>query len=180
MSHIAFIDVVRLMMGNAANIYTGMGATPDQIERTAAFLQSARSGPSTDVSFESFALQKMVEHPPILPSGMHYVFYSGIADSTIANFRTAKDYAEQDGGGGRSGIVGDSPWGAYVNKVKSTPELRVMERKFAVFLVTEQLSPFTDDVGGALQFLLWTMARVKFMENACAVKLNIVAFVENG
>jgi hypothetical protein len=72
----------------------------------------------------------MAAHPPALPVGVSYVGFSGDDSTGQSNYRNAYDYTKKMGGGGRAGIIGDTPWGKFIDQSSANPEFNVIKGKF--------------------------------------------------
>lgn len=94
-----------------------------------------------------------------------------------SNFDNAKLYTSDVNR--TSGIIGETPWGKFIDKTSANPDFLVIEGKFKVFLQAQGVRPFGGNYQGALQDIMWNAGSPEFMENAIATRRPIVAFVEN-
>jgi hypothetical protein len=179
MTKYVFDDYVRATMGGATNASDGSRLTPAQVERVAAYLKSPGSGPDASTSYEAFVSRNMATHPPALPSGVSYVGFSGADNTGKSNYANAEDYTKEMGGGGRAGIIGDTPWGKFIDQSSANPDVDVISGKFKQFLTSEGIAPYGNNAKGALQDMMWNAGSGPFLENAVKSGHPVVAFVEN-
>ncbi|WP_282295436.1 XVIPCD domain-containing protein [Stenotrophomonas sp. PS02289] len=122
----------------------------------------------------------MRQFPPDLPSGLEYVGFSGTDSHGAYNYDNAAAYVSDTNG--RAGIIGNTPWGEYVDDVTKNPSQhpdfsRVMD-KFKSHMAAEGLVPMGGP-GGALSDMMWNAGSPRYFENAIATGKPLVAFVEN-
>ena len=151
----------------------------EDVQIIARYLASPGSGIDASSSFEQFLAQRMTDFPPKLPPGQSYVTFSGEQSSSISNFTFAREYTEQVGGGGHCGLIGDTPWGSFVNKAGANTEVDIIGKKFRTFLEDLDISPFGNNITAALQDIMWNIGSVPFIRNAMECGMPTVAFVEN-
>lgn len=147
------------------------------MERVIEYLKSPGSGADGASSYAEYLTRKMQVHPPMLSSGVDYVGFSGVDASGTNNFRNAEKYVADVHG--RAGIIGDTPWGKFIDAVPHDPEFAAIRGKFEIFMRAQGLEPFRANYQGALQDMMWNAGSPEYFENAIASRRPIVAFVEN-
>ena len=107
------------------------------------------------------------------------MFFSGVDDAGVSNYDNATGYTAQLGGGGRAGIIGETPWGNFIKHANGNSDIDVIQRSLERFLASEGIRPYGGNVRGALLDTMWNAGSGPYMQNAIASKLPVVAFVEN-
>ena len=121
----------------ATDAATGTRLNDLQKAEVVRYLTSPGSGPDGHTSYEDFVRSKMQSFPPELPPGVDYVAFSGKDRLDKPNYASATEYGKSLQG--KAGIIGDTPWGKYIEDVVNKPEAhadfsqgaqqRVMERQ---------------------------------------------------
>jgi hypothetical protein len=176
MTTFAFEDYVRATMGGAKNAADGSPLTQAQVDKVASYLKSPGSGPDATTSYEAYVARQMAAHPPELPRGMDYVGFSGTDSAGNSNFKNAVQYTKENG---HSGIIGDTPWGKFIDQSRSDPEFGAIETKFRRFLTDEGIKPYGGNYQGALQDMMWNAGSSPYLSNAVHSGRPVAAFVEN-
>jgi hypothetical protein len=176
MTTFAFEDYVRATMGGAKNAADGSPLTQAQVDKVANYLKSPGSGPDAATSYETYVARQMAAHPPELPRGMDYVGFSGTDSAGNSNFKNAAEYTKQNG---HSGIIGDTPWGKFIDQSRADPEFGAIETKFRRFLTDEGIKPYGGNYQGALQDMMWNAGSSPYLSNAVHSGRPVAAFVEN-
>lgn len=179
MTSFVFDDYVRATMGGATNAADNSALSPQQVQRVADYLKSPGSGADGTSSYADFVASRMAAHPPALPAGYDYVGFSGKDSAGRSNYSNAVEYTKELGGGGKAGIIGDTPWGHFIDKSSASREFGAIEGKFATFLAQEGIKPFGGAAKGALQDMMWNAGSSPYLENAMKSGRPFVAFVEN-
>lgn len=175
MTDFVFDDYARTTLGGARA--GGKPLTPDQLQQVIDYLKSPGSGPDGSSSYADYVSRKMHAHPPKLGPGVDYVGFSGNDASGTSNFKNAVKYSADVHG--KAGIIGDTPWGAFVESAQTDPEFGAVEGKFKTFMKSHGIEPFKADYQGALKDMMWNAGSPEYFENAIARGKPIVAFVEN-
>lgn len=170
-------DYIRTTLGAARNSADGSELTPRQVQSVIDYLKSPGSGPDGSSSYADYLERQLRAHPPKLPAGTDYVGFSGKDASNIANFNNAEKYVADVHG--RAGIIGDTPWGKFIDQTPRDPEFVAVKGKFETFMRSQGLEPMRANYQGALQDMMWNAGSPEYFENAIATRRPIVAFVEN-
>ncbi|WP_433897233.1 XVIPCD domain-containing protein [Stenotrophomonas geniculata] len=180
MSKFIFDDFVKTTLGGATQAGSGEALTAQQISDVITYLKSPGSGPTTSVSFEQYVTGNMQAHPPRLPDGMDYLAFSGKDTTKISNYTNAEVYSKDING--KSGIIGDTPWGKFVDQLAKNPahipDLQSMEAGLRSVMESKGIVPFDKNYVGALQDIMWNAGSPKFFENAIATGKPLIAFVD--
>nr|WP_312719365.1 XVIPCD domain-containing protein [Stenotrophomonas geniculata] len=180
MSKFIFDDFVKTTLGGATQAGSGEALTAQQISDVITYLKSPGSGPTTSVSFEQYVTGNMQAHPPRLPDGMDYLAFSGKDAAKISNYTNAEVYSKDING--KSGIIGDTPWGKFVDQLAKNPahipDLQSMEAGLRSVMESKGIVPFDKNYVGALQDIMWNAGSPKFFENAIATGKPLIAFVD--
>ncbi|UXB24569.1 hypothetical protein K7567_01955 [Stenotrophomonas maltophilia] len=180
MSKFIFDDFVKTTLGGATQAGSGEALTAQQISDVITYLKSPGSGPTTSVSFEQYVTGNMQAHPPRLPDGMDYLAFSGKDTTRISNYTNAEVYSKDING--KSGIIGDTPWGKFVDQLAKNPahipDLQSMEAGLRSVMESKGIVPFDKNYVGALQDIMWNAGSPKFFENAIATGKPLIAFVD--
>lgn len=164
----------------ATDAASGAQLTDQQKAEIVSYLKSPGSGPDGVTSYEDFINSKLRSFPAELPSGVDYVAFSGTDSFDKGNYFNATDYGKSLQG--RTGIIGDTPWGKYieeiVDKPEAHPDFHSVADKFQAFMDARGFKPMGNGVG-ALQDMMWNAGSPRFFENAIATGKPLVAFVEN-
>ncbi|HEL3832261.1 TPA: hypothetical protein UMX25_001301 [Stenotrophomonas maltophilia] len=180
MSKFIFDDFVKTTLGGATQAGSGEALTAQQISDVITYLKSPGSGPTTSVSFEQYVTGNMQAHPPRLPDGMDYLAFSGKDAAKISNYTNAEVYSKDING--KSGIIGDTPWGKFVDQLAKNPahipDLQSMEAGLRNVMESKGIVPFDKNYVGALQDIMWNAGSPKFFENAIATGKPLIAFVD--
>ncbi|MBH1841112.1 hypothetical protein I5W21_15825 [Stenotrophomonas maltophilia] len=180
MSKFIFDDFVKTTLGGATQAGSGEALTAQQISDVITYLKSPGSGPTTSVSFEQYVTGNMQAHPPRLPDGMDYLAFSGKDTAKISNYTNAEVYSKDING--KSGIIGDTPWGKFVDQLAKNPahipDLQSMEAGLRSVMESKGIVPFDKNYVGALQDIMWNAGSPKFFENAIATGKPLIAFVD--
>jgi len=164
----------------ATDAASGAQLTDQQKAEIVSYLKSPGSGPDGVTSYEDFVNSKLRSFPAELPFGVDYVAFSGTDSFDKGNYFNATDYGKSLQG--RAGIIGDTPWGKYieeiVDKPEAHPDFHTVADKFQAFMDARGFKPMGNGVG-ALQDMMWNAGSPKFFENAIATGKPLVAFVEN-
>lgn len=181
MPNFIFDDFARATLGAARNSADGARLSPQQMDEVLAYLRSAGSGPDSATSFAEYVATKIETHPPVLPAGTDYVGFSGEDRAGVSNFDNAKSYVKDVGA--RAGIIGDTPWGSFIEEVRTNPakhpEFKTMERGLQRFMEAQGTEPRAGSYKAALQDMMWNAGSPQYFENAIATGKPLVAFVEN-
>ena len=123
----------------------------------------------------------MRDFPPELPPGVDYLAFSGEDSARTSNFDNATQYVKDVDKA--AGIIGDTPWGKYVDRVgtdpKAHPDFIAVKDKFQSFMMAEGLEPRLKNYNGALLDMMWNAGSPKYFENAIATGKPLLALVEN-
>ncbi|HZF97179.1 MAG TPA: hypothetical protein VEY92_02850 [Pseudoxanthomonas sp.] len=176
MTDFVFDDYARTTLAGARTTQ-GKTPSPQQLQQVIDYLKSPGSGPDGSTSYADYVARKMQAHPPKLGPGMDYVGFSGVDASGTSNFKNAMKYAADVRG--KAGIIGDTPWGTFVEHAQTDPEFGAIEGKFKAFMKANGIEPFNANYRGALKDMMWNAGSPEYFENAIAAKRPIVAFVEN-
>lgn len=177
MTEFVFDDFARTTLSGARNTADGKPLSAAKVDQIIAYLKSPGSGPDATSSYSDYVAKKMEMHPPTLPAGKEYVGFSGVDGAGTSNFNNALKYvADVDG---KAGIIGDTPWGGFVERASGDPEFGLVEDKFRQFMKSQGAEPFKANYQGALQDIMWNAGSPRYFENAVASRRPIVAFVEN-
>lgn len=156
MTRIEFTDFARTTLSGAINLSDKSPLTPQQIERITTYLESPASGPDGNISYADFVAKKLEEFPPILPETKDYIAFSGRDRSQQLNYSNSQAYINETKD--RAGIIGDTPWGKYIQSTENLPEkhpeLGIIKDKFEAFMTTEGATPYGKDYGGALRDIM--------------------------
>ncbi len=173
---VKFESAVAATIGGAKSP-NGGPPTREQIEDVIRFLRSAESGPSNGTSFMDFVQREIERHPPKLRDGQDYVAYSGVDAAGMNNGRNAQQYL--DARSGKSGLIGDTPWGKFIGSQGADEQIGGMVEKFQEIMEREGLKPYNGDYAGALRDIMWNAGSSPYLENAVKSGRPIIAFVEN-
>jgi peptidoglycan hydrolase-like protein with peptidoglycan-binding domain len=177
MNEFIFDDFARTTLGAATNAGDGTPLTPSQIDQVIAYLKSPNSGPDGITGYAEYLNIQMQAHPPHFPPGIDYVGFSGTDHMQVKNFDNAMNYVSDVGK--KAGIIGDTPWGTFIERLDANPEFDVIQRNFRQFMESQGFKPLRADHMGALQDIMWNAGSPEYFENAIATQRPIVAFVEN-
>lgn len=163
----------------ATDVTTRARLTDQQKAEIVDYLKSAGSGPDQLTSYEEFVNSKLRSFPAELPSGVDYVVFSGTDRAKKGNYFNATDYGRDLQGS--TGIIGDTPWGKYIEEVGNNPaahpEFHAVAGKFQDFMDARGFKPMGTGIG-ALQDMMWNAGSSQFFENAIATGKPLVAFVD--
>ncbi|MFG6068278.1 XVIPCD domain-containing protein [Stenotrophomonas indicatrix] len=180
MSKFIFDEFVKTTLGGATQAGSGDALTAQQVSDLITYLKSPGSGPSANISFEQYVTSSMQVHPPRLPEGIDYLAFSGRDGAGTSNYSNAEVYSKDING--KSGIIGDTPWGKFVDGLTKDPthipDLQVMEAGLKNEMVSKGIVPFDKSYAGALQDVMWNAGSPKFFENAIATGKPLIAFVD--
>lgn len=180
MSKFIFDNFVKITLGGATQAGSGDALTAQQISDVITYLKSPGSGPSASVSFEQYVTGNMQAHPPRLPDGIDYLAFSGKDTADISNYTNAEVYSKDING--KSGIIGDTPWGKFVDQLAKDPahipDLQSMEAGLKSVMDSRGIVPFDKNYAGALQDMMWNAGSPRFYENAIATGKPLIAFVD--
>ncbi|MGS7843474.1 XVIPCD domain-containing protein [Stenotrophomonas forensis] len=180
MPQFSFENFALTTLTPATDAASGARLTDQQKAEVVSYLRSPGSGPDGVTSYEDFVNSKLRSFPAELPSGVDYVAFSGTDSFDKGNYFNATDYGKNLQG--RTGIIGDTPWGKYieeiVDKPEAHPDFHVVADKFQAFMDARGFKPLGNGVG-ALQDMMWNAGSPRFFENAIATGKPLVAFVEN-
>jgi hypothetical protein len=140
------------------------------------YLKSIGSGSDGNSSYAEYLSQKMQSNLPKLPDGKAYIGYSGIDGVDVSNRENAITYIKNTNN--KAGIIGNTPWGKFIDSVPSDPEFRSIEEKFKTFMKAEGIEPYGSNYRSALQDIMWNAGSPQYFENAIAAQRPIVAFVD--
>ena len=181
MTDFVFDDYARTTLSAATNAADGKPLTPAQIDQVISYLKSPGSGPDGTSSYADYLARQMRANPPRLPANLDYVGFSGVDGKGVSNFQNAETYIGDIGK--KAGIIGDTPWGRFINELgtesAARTEFRVVEGKFQHFMELHGYEPRAANYAGALQDMMWNAGSPEYFENAIAARRPIVAFVEN-
>lgn len=180
MPQFSFENFALTTLTPATDAASGALLTDQQKAEVVSYLKSPGSGPDGVTSYEEFVNSKLRTFPAELPPGVDYVAFSGTDSFDKGNYFNATDYGKNLQG--RTGIIGDTPWGKYieeiVDKPEAHPDFHSVADKFQAFMDARGFKPMGNGVG-ALQDMMWNAGSPKFFENAIATGKPLVAFVEN-
>lgn len=180
MPQFSFENFALTTLTPATDAASGALLTDQQKAEVVSYLKSPGSGPDGVTSYEEFVNSKLRTFPAELPPGVDYVAFSGTDSFDKGNYFNATDYGKNLQG--RTGIIGDTPWGKYieeiVDKPEAHPDFHTVADKFQAFMDARGFKPMGNGVG-ALQDMMWNAGSPKFFENAIATGKPLVAFVEN-
>lgn len=180
MGQFAFEEFALATLKPATNVADGSRLSDHQKALVVEYLTSPGSGPDGSTSYEDFVREKMRIHPPRLPTGVEYIAFSGVDGRKIPNFDNATEYRRNLEG--RAAIIGDTPWGHYIDSLNKHPEnhrdFYAVKDKFRDFMSARGFAPRGEPIS-ALQDMMWNAGSPRFFENAIATGKPLVAFVEN-
>lgn len=180
MGQFAFKEFALATLKPATNVADGSRLSDQQKALVVEYLTSPGSGPDGSTSYEDFVREKMRVHPPLLPKDVEYIAFSGIDGGKIPNFDNATEYRRNLEG--RAAIIGDTPWGHYIDSLNKHPEnhqdFYAVKDKFRDFMSARGFAPRGEPIS-ALQDMMWNAGSPRFFENAIATGKPLVAFVEN-
>lgn len=180
MATFVFDDFARTTLGGARNKVDRSPLSAAQIDDVIAYLKSPGSGPDASTSYADYVASKLKLFPPELPPGVDYVGFSGIDSAGAENYQNALQYGRDLKG--KAGIIGDTPWGTFIEDVRKNPalhpEFQVMESGLKNFMSAQGTEPFNNRHKAALQDMMWNAGSPAFLENAIATGKPLVAFVE--
>lgn len=158
---------------------SGARLTDQQKAEVVEYLKSPGSGHDRLTSYEEFVNSRLRNFPAELPPGVDYVAFSGTDRLNKGNYFNATDYGKSLQG--RTGIIGDTPWGKYieevVNKPADHPDFHAIAGKFQAFMDARGFKPMGTGIG-ALQDMMWNAGSPRFFENAISTGKPLVAFVD--
>ena len=169
-------DFARVTLSGARNASDGSAPSREQIDRVISYLKSPGSGVDAGSSFEDYVRDRLGAHPARLPDGHTYVAFSGTDSNGRSNFSAASEYIEAHQG--RAGIIGDTPWGNFIESPSARTELRPMPDRLAVVLEREGLVPRGGQTVAALQDMMWNSGSPDFMRNSMNSGRPVVAMVD--
>ncbi|QBR42910.1 XVIPCD domain-containing protein [Stenotrophomonas indicatrix] len=180
MSKFTFDSFALATLGGAKNTSDSSPLTMQQKQEVISYLRSPQSGPDGVSSYADYVATKMQAHPPELPAGTDYLGFSATDRSGQLNFDNAKNYAKDVNG--RAGIIGDTPWGRFIDEMRTAPlkhpEFQIMERGLERFMNAQGTEPWAGNHRAALQDIMWNAGSPKYFENAIATDRPLVAFVD--
>ncbi|HDS1633202.1 TPA: hypothetical protein QEL43_002860 [Stenotrophomonas maltophilia] len=180
MGQFAFKEFALATLKPATNVADGSRLSDHHKALVVEYLTSPGSGPDGSTSYEDFVREKMRIHPPRLPTGVEYIAFSGVDGRKIPNFDNATEYRRNLEG--RAAIIGDTPWGHYIDSLNKHPEnhqdFYAVKDKFRDFMSARGFAPRGEPIS-ALQDMMWNAGSPRFFENAIATGKPLVAFVEN-
>lgn len=175
----SFDDFALTTLNPAKNVGDGSLLSDQQKAVVVEYLKSPGSGPDALTSYEDFLRQRIAAYPSELPPGIDYLAFSGEDGSGVTNFLNATAYAEEVDY--RAGIIGDTPWGKYIedvgNRPSQHPDFLAITDKFEHFMKAQGFEP-RGDYKGALQDIMWNAGSPRFFENAISTGKPLVAFVD--
>lgn len=181
MATFVFDDFARTTLGGARNKVDRSPLSAAQIDDVIAYLKSPGSGPDASTSYADYVASKLKLFPPELPPGVDYVGFSGIDSAGAENYQNALQYGRDLKG--KAGIIGDTPWGTFIEDVRKNPalhpEFQVMESGLKSFMSAQGTEPFNNRHKAALQDMMWNAGSPKYFENAIVTGKPLLAFVEN-
>lgn len=181
MPNFTFEDFARTTLGGATNRVGETALSTEQMDRAIRYLTSPGSGPDDATSYAEFVGRKLQEFPPELPPGTDYVGFSGTDSAKRPNYLNALSYSETMGD--TAGIIGDTPWGKYIQGLEDVPDehpdFMRMEQKLKAFMTAEGTMPLRGSHSGALRDMMWNAGSPRYFENAIATGKPILAYVEN-
>ncbi|OCK45286.1 hypothetical protein BA766_19195 [Stenotrophomonas maltophilia] len=181
MAKFSFDDYARTTFSVATNKGDGSVISHHQMDELIGYLKSSGSGPDDATSFSQYMETRLRSLPPELPAGTDYLAFSGKDSGGISNYRNATTYRGDLGS--KAGIIGDTPWGNFVQDLYENPahhpDFGIIEGKLKIYLSSRGIVPLGDEAAGALQDIMWNAGSPRFFENAIATGKPLVAFVEN-
>lgn len=181
MTDFTFDDFARTTLGGAQNSATKAPLSAQQVADVIAYLKSPGSGPDAATSYAEYVANKLSSHPPELPPGVDYVGFSGADSSGKSNFQNALQYGKDLGG--RAGIIGETPWGQFVQDLEVNaaryPEFQTMQDGLQDFMKAQGTEPRGKNHAGALLDMMWNAGSPPYFENAIATGKPLLALVEN-
>lgn len=181
MADFIFDDFARITLDGAKNSVGDSPLTSRQIAEVLDYMKSPGSGPDASSSYAEYVERMLERHPAELPAGRDYLAFSGKDSLAVSNYTNASQYAKDSG---RAGLIGDTPWGTFVDGMKKvgTPQnqdLKVMEGGLRNFMQQRGIEPYAKDYAGALQDIMWNAGSPEYFKNAIATGKPLLAFVEN-
>lgn len=180
MARFIFDDYVRTTFSVATNMGDDSVISPKQMDELIGYLKSPGSGPDSATSFAEYMDGRLHSLPPELPPGMDYLGFSGKDSAGISNYRNATTYRGDLGT--KAGIIGDTPWGSFVQDLYENPanhpDFGIIEGKLQSFLNSRGIKPLGGEAAGALQDIMWNAGSPRFFENAISTGKPLVAFVD--
>ncbi len=179
MPQFPFEKFVLTTLKPATDVSSGARLTDQQKAEVVEYLKSPGSGHDRLTSYEEFVNSRLRNFPAELPPGVDYVAFSGTDRLNKGNYFNATDYGKSLQG--RTGIIGDTPWGKYieevVNKPADHPDFHAIAGKFQAFMDARGFKPMGTGIG-ALQDMMWNAGSPRFFENAISTGKPLVAFVD--
>ncbi len=181
MAKFIFDDYARTTFSVATNKGDGSIISHHQMGELISYLNSPGSGPDDATSFAQYVETRLRSLPPELPAGTDYLAFSGKDSVGISNYRNATTYRGDLGS--KAGIIGDTPWGSFVQDLYENParhpDFGIIEGKLKSYLSSRGVVPLGGEAADALQDIMWNAGSPRFFENAIATGKPLVAFVEN-
>lgn len=180
MAKFIFDDYARTTFSVATNKGDGSIISHHQMGELISYLNSPGSGPDDATSFAQYMETRLRSLPPELPAGTDYLAFSGKDSGGISNYRNATTYRGDLGS--KAGIIGDTPWGSFVQDLYENPahhpDFGIIEGKLKSYLSSRGIVPLGGEAAGALQDIMWNAGSPRFFENAIATGKPLVAFVD--
>ena len=181
MASFTFDDFARTTLGAATNKADESRISPHQMMEVIDYLKTPGSGPDAATSYAAYVEERLRANPARLPDGVDYVGFSGTDGSKISNYRNASNYV--DDVRKQAGIIGDTPWGHFVQELNYFPErhpgFTVAEGNLKAFMDARGIEPLGRNYSGALQDIMWNAGSPQYFENAIATGKPLLALVEN-
>lgn len=152
------------------------GISQTEIDDAIKYAESPASGPGDGRSLADVANALLDAHPPRHPPEMSYAGYSGTDFNGLPNFEQAMAFAHDSRG--RYGLIGDTPWGRFIDGGMDDPDLEISKDRFAAYLNRSDIAPHSG-MESAMKDSLWNTGSAEYARNAAISKRPIVAFVEN-
>jgi hypothetical protein len=170
-------DAFRTTLSAAINRAESRSLTAAEIERVVTYLESPGSGSSPGSSAADFARSRLASNPAALAPGQSYVVFGGTDSQGTSNFKNAQEYVAQSNG--RAGIIGDTPWGKFVDSADANPDVAVVARKLDAQMKSMGFMVRGGDNVAAVTDMLWNYGSPEFAKNAVLSGNHVVGFLEN-
>ncbi len=181
MTSFTFDEFARTTLGAATNKADESRISPQQMTEVIDYLKTPGSGPDAATSYAAYVEERLRANPARLPDGVDYVGFSGTDGSKVPNYRNASNYV--DDVRKQAGIIGDTPWGRFVQELNEFPErhpgFTVAEGNLKAFMEARGIEPLGRNYSGALQDIMWNAGSPQYFENAIATGKPLLAMVHN-
>jgi hypothetical protein len=170
-----FSNAIRTTFRPAVNA-SGVTISASELEEIANYVDRPGTGANGSQTFSELASRRLSTFPAAQATGVAYVGYSGTDRFGAGNWRAALTFVEHSHG--RSGLIGDTPWGGFVESSATDPAIAIATRKLDRKLADMGVSPKYGTTVTAVEDSLWNFGSAPYMQHAIKSELPIVAFVD--